>query len=135
MNKYIDNLEAKKVISLKDLVLNKENNLNVFSLVERNSLMIKILSLGKDAEVPTHSGTGDTIVNAIEGEGYITIDNEIFELKSGESILIPANSPHSLKTKENENVFDSNIYSPACICKIKNRIRSKNLISFMRFVY
>ena len=105
MNKYINNLETKKVISLKDLVLAKENNLNAFSLVERNSLMIKILSLGKDAEVPTHSGTGDTIVNAIEGEGYITIDGEKFELKNGESILIPANSPHSLKTKENENVF------------------------------
>ena len=105
MNKYINNLETKKVISLKDLVLYKENNLNVFSLVERNSLMIKILSLGKKAEVPTHSGTGDTIVNAIEGEGYITIDGETFELKNGESILIPANSPHSLKTKENENVF------------------------------
>ena len=105
MNKYIDNLETKKVISLKDLVLNKENSLNVFSLVERNSLMIKILSLGKNAEVPTHSGTGETIVNAIEGEGYITIDNKTFELKIGESILIPANAPHSLKTKENENVF------------------------------
>lgn len=105
MNKYIDNLETKKVISLKDLVLNKENSLNVFSLVERNSLMIKILSLGKNAEVPTHSGTGDVLVNAIEGEGYITIDNETFELKIGESILIPANATHSLKTKENENVF------------------------------
>ena len=105
MNKYIDNLETKKVISLKDLVLNKENSLNVFSLVERNSLMIKILSLGKNAEVPTHSGTGETIVNAIEGEGYITIDNKTFELKIGESILIPANAPHSLKTKEGKDSF------------------------------
>ena len=40
MNKYINNLETKKVISLKDLVLAKENNLNAFSLVERNSLMM-----------------------------------------------------------------------------------------------
>ncbi len=105
MNKYINNLETKKVVALKDLVSAKENNLNVFSLVERNSLMIKILSLGKDSQVPTHSGKGETIVNVIEGEGYITIDNETFELKNGESILIPANAPHSLKTKENENVF------------------------------
>ena len=105
MNKYINNLETKKVIALKDLISAKENNLNVFSLVERNSLMIKILSLGKDSQVPTHSGNGDTLVSAIEGEGYITIDNETFELKSGESILIPANAPHSLKTKEDANVF------------------------------
>lgn len=105
MTKYINNLETKKVLTLKDLVESKENNLNVFSLVERNSLMIKILSLGKDSQVPTHSGTGDVLVNAIEGEGYIAIDNETFELKSGESILIPANAPHSLKTKENADVF------------------------------
>ena len=105
MTKYINNLETKKVLTLKDLASAKENNLNVFSLVERNSLMIKILSLGKDSQVPTHSGTGDVLVNAIEGEGYIAIDNETFELKSGESILIPANAPHSLKTKENANVF------------------------------
>lgn len=105
MTKYINNLETKKVLTLKDLVESKENNLNIFSLVERNSLMIKILSLGKDSQVPTHSGTGDVLVNTIEGEGYITIDNETFELKRGESILIPANAPHSLKTKENANVF------------------------------
>lgn len=105
MNKYIDNVEAKKVIALKDLVSVKENSLNPFSLVERNSLIIKILSLGKNAEVPTHSGTGETIVNAIEGEGYIIIENESFEVKSGESILIPANAPHSLKTKEGKDSF------------------------------
>lgn len=98
MNKYIDNAEAKKVIRLKDLAATKENTVNPISLVERKSLMMKILSLGKNAEVPTHSGTGDVLVNAIEGEGYITIDNETFELKNGESILIPANAPHSLKT-------------------------------------
>ena len=40
MNKYIDNVEAKKVIALKDLVSVKENSLNPFSLVERNSLII-----------------------------------------------------------------------------------------------
>lgn len=105
MNKYINNIESKKVISLKDLVITKENDINIFSLVERNSLMIKILSLGKNAEVPTHSGTGDVLVNAIEGEGYIFIDSEAFELKNGESILINANVPHSLKVKENVNTF------------------------------
>ena len=105
MNKYIDNVEAKKVIALKDLVSVKENSLNPFSLVERNSLIIKILSLGKNAEVPTHSGTGETIVSAIEGEGYIIIENESFEVKSGESILIPAKAPHSLKTKEDKDAF------------------------------
>ena len=40
MTKYINNLETKKVLTLKDLASAKENNLNVFSLVERNSLMI-----------------------------------------------------------------------------------------------
>lgn len=105
MNKYINNIESKKVISLKDLTITKENDIKVFSLVERNSLMIKILSLGKNAEVPTHSGTGDVLVNAIEGEGYIFIDSKAFELKNGESILINANVPHSLKAKENVNTF------------------------------
>lgn len=105
MNKCIDNIESKKVMSLKDLTITKENGVNAFSLVERNSLMIKILSLGKNAEVPTHSGTGDVLVNAIEGEGYIFIESQAFELKNGESILIPANALHSLKTKEDANTF------------------------------
>ncbi len=105
MNKYINNIESKKVMSLKDLTITKENEIDAFSLVERNSLMIKILSLGKNAEVPTHSGTGDVLVNAIEGEGYIFIDDKTFELKNGESILIYANVPHSLKTKEDANAF------------------------------
>ncbi|MCZ9988920.1 cupin domain-containing protein [Brachyspira hyodysenteriae] len=36
----------------------------------------------------------------IEGKAEITVDGSSFETSSGQSILIPANAPHSLKAIE-----------------------------------
>ena len=105
MNKYINNVEAKKVVSLKDLVSTKEDSVNIITFGESKNFVMKLLSLGKDAEVPTHTAIGEALVSAIEGEGYLIIEGESFELKSGESILIPDKAPHSLKTKEGKDSF------------------------------
>lgn len=98
MGNYINNIDYKKIFSLNDLVAFKD--ISSLSLVDRKSLSMNIISVDKDKEIPTHTSVGDVLVTVIEGKAEITIDENSFELSLGESILIPANAPHSLKSLE-----------------------------------
>ncbi|ADG70901.1 cupin domain-containing protein [Brachyspira murdochii] len=100
MQKFIDNIDYKKVTALKDLAEIKPNSISALSLVDRKSLIIKIVSADKASEIPTHSSTGDVLVTVLEGKAEITIDGEKFEVSAEKSIIIPANAPHSLKAIE-----------------------------------
>ncbi|MCZ9838796.1 cupin domain-containing protein [Brachyspira hyodysenteriae] len=98
MENYIKNIDYKKVISLKDLVQIKD--ISMLSLVDRKSLSMTIISADKGKEIPTHTSIGDVLVTVIDGKAEIMIDGNSFETSSSESILIPANAPHSLKAIE-----------------------------------
>lgn len=100
MGNFINNLNYKKVVSLNNLSEIKNNSISALTLVDRKSLGIKIISVDKEAEIPPHTSTGDVLVTVIEGKTEITIDNDKFNLVREESILIPANAPHSLKSEE-----------------------------------
>ncbi|WP_300366957.1 cupin domain-containing protein [Brachyspira sp.] len=98
MENYINNVEHKKIFSLKDLIGIKD--ISALSLVDRKSLVMKIISVDKNKEIPTHTSTGDVLVTVIEGKSKITIEDTVFELSLGESVLIPKNAPHSLNAEE-----------------------------------
>ncbi len=100
MPNFINNIDYKKVLSLKDTV---EIN-SALTLVDRDNLAIKILSVDKDRSIPTHSSIGDVLVITIDGKFEMTIENDAYVLSEGESILIPANAKHSLKAIESFKV-------------------------------
>ncbi|WP_297206334.1 cupin domain-containing protein [uncultured Brachyspira sp.] len=100
MENFVNNIDYKKVVSLKNLAEIKNNSISALSLVDRKSLAMKIISADKGVEIPTHTSTGDVLVTVIEGKSEITVDSNKFEVSKEESILIPANAPHSLKAIE-----------------------------------
>lgn len=103
MENYINNIDYKKIFSLKDLVEIKD--ISALSLVDRKSLIMKVISADKGKEIPTHTSTGDVLVTVIEGKAKIRIEENIFELSLGESVLIPKEAPHSLKAEEAFKIF------------------------------
>ena len=103
MENYINNIDYKKIFSLKDLVGIKD--ISALSLVDRKSLIMKVISADKGKEIPTHTSTGDVLVTVIEGKAKITIEENTFELSLGESVLIPKEAPHSLKAEESFKIF------------------------------
>lgn len=100
MERYINNIDYKKVIKLSDLSEIKNDSISALSLVDRKSLIMKIISVDKDVEIPTHESIGDVLVNVLEGKAEITIENEKFIVSNGESIFMPAKAKHSLKAME-----------------------------------
>lgn len=97
---YIDKIQHSQVLDLKTEVPIEEEQMLSKTLVQRKDLGMTIFSLDKDQEIGRHSSPGDAMVNILSGLAEITIDEEVFEVAAGQTIVMPANILHSLYAKE-----------------------------------
>ncbi|MFM1625934.1 cupin domain-containing protein [Streptococcus mutans] len=97
---YIDKIQHSQVLDLKTEVPIEEEQMLSKTLVQRKDLGMTIFSLDKDQEIGRHSSPGDAMVNVLSGLAEITIDDDVFEVAAGQTIVMPANIPHSLYAKE-----------------------------------
>ena len=61
---------------------------------------ITLFSFDKGQGLSEHTTPFDAFVQILDGETEINIGGEIFHLTRGQSIIMPANIPHSLKATE-----------------------------------
>lgn len=94
------NLAPAKVINLASLVDYAEGAIVSRVLVQRPSGTVTLFSFDNGQTLSEHTAPFDALVFALDGEAEITIDKEPFSVKVGETILMPANIPHSLKATD-----------------------------------
>ena len=94
------NLNKAEVIKLKEQVEYQKGQVISKTLAQNNSVSVTIFSFDKGEEISTHESGGDALVTCLDGVGRITIDGKDYELKEGESILMPAKHPHAVYGKE-----------------------------------
>ena len=94
------NLNKAEVLKLKEQVEYQKGQVVSKTLAQNNSVSVTIFSFDKGEEISTHESGGDALVTCLDGVGRITIDGKDYELKEGESILMPAGHPHAVYGKE-----------------------------------
>ena len=97
---YIEKIEHNKVLDLKKIVPIEEEQMLSKTLVQRDDLGMTIFSLDKGQEIGRHSSPGDAMVNVLSGVAKITIADDDYIVKAGESIVMPAEVPHALYAEE-----------------------------------
>lgn len=97
---YIEKIKHAQVLDLRKEVPIEEEQILSRTLVQRKDLGITVFSLDKGQEIGRHTATGDAMVNILSGEAKITIDQEEFLVAAGETLIMPANIPHSLYAQE-----------------------------------
>ncbi|WP_262315307.1 cupin domain-containing protein [Lacticaseibacillus parakribbianus] len=97
---FIQKINAKEVLNLRDLVSLDADQVNSRTLVQRPDMTMTLFAVATDQEIGGHSAVGDALVNVLSGVAEVTIEADVFTLKAGESIVIPANSRHSLYAVE-----------------------------------
>lgn len=70
------------------------------TLAQNDALSVTLFSFDKGEEISAHASGGDAFVTCLDGMGEITIDGVKYELKEGESIVMPAGHPHAVYGKE-----------------------------------
>ena len=95
------NIEKQAVLQLKDLVEYQTGQVVSKTLVQNKAVSVTLFSFAKGEEISTHQSDGDAFVICLDGVGAITIDDEVYELQEGQSIVMPAKHPHAVYGKEN----------------------------------
>lgn len=61
---------------------------------------ITLFAFDKGEGLSEHTSPFETLVQLLDGETEIIIGGSPYQLRSGQSIILPANLPHSLKATE-----------------------------------
>ena len=101
MSSLMKNINKSEILSLKEQVTYQEGQVVSKTLAQNPYVSITLFAFSKGEEISTHESGGDAMVTCLDGIGRITIDGIKYELKEGDTIVMPAKHPHAVYGKEN----------------------------------
>lgn len=93
----IKNIEKEQVFNLAGAVDIEAGKVNSLTLAQMPGAKITLFGIDKDEGMSSHAAGGDAMVNVLEGTGQITINGVVHEVDAGQTVVIPAGAPHSVK--------------------------------------
>ena len=97
---FIKNIPHEQITTLASQVEVQAGQVVSKTLAQNDALSITIFSFDKGEEIGTHGSSGDAMVTVLEGVGRFTVDGQEYVLKRGETLVMPANKPHSVYGQE-----------------------------------
>ncbi|HEX3048005.1 MAG TPA: cupin domain-containing protein [Bacillota bacterium] len=97
---FLKNIEFQKVLSLENLVEYQTGQVVSRTLAQGKPMSLTLFAFDKGEEISSHSSSGDALVYVMDGKAVITVGEEKFQLKKGETIVMPAGVPHALLAEE-----------------------------------
>lgn len=94
------NIAKQKVLHMAEQVDYQDGQIVSRTLVQNSKLSMTLFAFEKDEEISTHESGGDAMVTVLDGAGKITIDGQEYLLSCGESIVMPAKTPHAVYGRE-----------------------------------
>ncbi|MCY6484210.1 cupin domain-containing protein [Clostridium aestuarii] len=107
----IKNIDFSKVIEMESLVDYQEGTVISRTLSQGKASSVTLFAFDKGEEISSHSSNGDALVYILDGESEITVGDEKFMVKKGETIVMPAGIPHALLAVEKFKMFLIVIFS------------------------
>ena len=85
-----------KVIHLKELVSYADGAVASRMVISQKAGNITIFSFDENEGLSEHTAPFDAVVTILEGECEVWVSGQTFQMKTGETIIFPANVPHAL---------------------------------------
>lgn len=89
-------MEAKKLATLVDY---QDNAVVSSEIIKKDTGTVTLFAFDAGQGLSEHTAPFDAFVHVIDGEAEITISGKPFSVKQGETIIMPANEPHSVNAK------------------------------------
>lgn len=100
MEKYIKNFPAEEAVVLKDQITCRQGEVVSKTLAQNDAVSVTLFAFDAGEEISTHESTGDAFVTVLEGTGIFTVDGTAHTVSAGQSLLMPARKPHSVRGDE-----------------------------------
>ena len=94
------NIEKSKVLALAEEIEYQQGQVVSKTLIQNDAVSLTLFAFEKDEEISTHESGGDAMVTVLDGTGRITIDGEVFVVEGGQTIVMPAKTPHAVYGQE-----------------------------------
>jgi len=92
--------ERSKIFSFIESVDYAEGAIVSKTVLKKESGNISLFAFAKGEALSEHTAPFDAMIQVVEGKGEITIGGSPFILESGQTIIMPADIPHSVKAVE-----------------------------------
>ena len=86
--------------SIKDAIHYQEDSVVSRELIRKTTGTITLFAFDKNQGLSEHTAPYDALVMITDGQAEIIVSGVKHEMKAGEMLLMPANSPHALKAIE-----------------------------------
>ena len=96
----LKNIKKSEILSLKDEIAYQEGQVVSKTLAQNPAVSVTLFAFEKGEEISTQESGGYAMVTVLDGTGRITIDGREFILQQGESIVMPAKTPHAVFGEE-----------------------------------
>ena len=97
MQELIKNVAHGEVFSLVNLVEWELGRVNSRTLSQTPGCKMTVFAIDADEGMSTHAASGDALVTVLEGTGEIVLEGAPHRLSAGQSIVMPAGAPHSVR--------------------------------------
>lgn len=93
----IKNVAHQEIFKLGDLVEIEAGKVNSRTLSQTPGCKMTIFAIDAGEGMSSHAASGDAFVSVLEGTGQFTLDGIPYELSAGESLVMTAGTPHSVR--------------------------------------
>lgn len=104
-NQIIKHIKNTTVINLEDQVSYLPGQIVSKTLTQNKAISLTLFAFSKEEEISSHDSNGDAMITVLDGVGEITIGEEVFLVRKGETIVMPAKVPHAVFAKEDFKMF------------------------------
>jgi quercetin dioxygenase-like cupin family protein len=89
-----------QVSKLADLVSYQDGSVVSKEIIKKEIGTVTLFAFDSGQGLSEHIAPFDALVNVIDGQAEVTISEELFIVRQGEMIIMPANKPHAIQAKE-----------------------------------
>jgi quercetin dioxygenase-like cupin family protein len=92
--------ERAKIFSFNDSVDYSEGGIVSKTVLKKETGNISLFSFDKGEALSEHTAPFDAMITVVDGKGEVIIGGKSFILRSGQSIIMPANITHAVNAVE-----------------------------------
>ncbi|MFX4262726.1 cupin domain-containing protein [Pelotomaculum propionicicum] len=94
------NIGFAEILKMDELVDYQEGRVISRTLAQLSQVTLTLFSISQGEGISAHTAPGDALVQVLDGEAEITIGGKNFNVKAGESIVMPKGVPHALEARK-----------------------------------
>jgi quercetin dioxygenase-like cupin family protein len=86
-----------QILNIAEMVNYQEGSVVSRQITKTDAGNVTLFAFDIDQGLSEHTAPFDALVHILEGEADVKISGELFHLKTGDAIIMPAHEPHALK--------------------------------------